>query len=364
MPFANLIAVGILAGCLSIVPSKVRANPLVPPEWASQLQVDHPLAGKLFKGNGRPAHPSVLIRQAQLTRYVLIGEIHDNPDHHLIQANLIEAMVSTNHRRRPSVVYEMVPRSLSREIAKFDLTRDPNLNDFAKAIKWEERGWYSWDIYRPVALAAAKNNLPMVAGNLDNGLTRNISKSGWDALTPEQIEDFALNAKLSDKTEDEFLDDLDVSHCSLMPRSALPAMLKVQRARDGSMADAMIKSGLKFGSILIAGNGHVRKDRGVPFALETLLPGAKTLKLGDLFGADDTQAGNAAVQVRIPNAHNLAIGLIEVQPDKVSFADYELVSQSGVQMYDYVMFTPEFDDTDHCASLRERFKTTKKPDNE
>ncbi|MGI9364847.1 MAG: ChaN family lipoprotein [Rhizobiaceae bacterium] len=364
MPFAILIAVGILACCVSAAPAKAQSSPLVPSEWTSQLHVDHPLIGKLFKGNGKPSHSKQLVKQAQLTRFVLIGEIHDNPDHHVIQANLIDAMASSSRGRRPSVVYEMVPRSLSREVARFDLTRDPKLDEFAKAVKWEERGWYSWDIYRPVALAAARNNLPMVAGNLDRELTRRISKTGWDALTQKQIEDFAVNTTLESNVENEFLDAIDLSHCGLMPRSVLPAMLKVQRARDGSMADAMIKSGLKFGSILIAGNGHVRKDRGVPLVLETLLPGAKTLKLGDLFGAAGTQTGSNSVQVRIPNAHNLAIGLIEVQPDRLSFADYELLSQDGAPIYDYVIFTPEFDDTDHCASLREQFKTTKKPENE
>ena len=189
---------------------------------------------------GKSVLSAVLIKQAQLTRYILMGEVHDNPDHHVIQANLIETIASA--RRRPSVVFEMVPRSLAMEISRYDLASDSALDEFAKKLRWEERGWYSWDIYRPVALAAARNRLPMIAGDLDRTLLRAISKNGWTALTTEQIDDFAINSNLPSQLEAELLNILDSSHCGMMPSTVLPSMLKVQRARDGSMADAMVKS--------------------------------------------------------------------------------------------------------------------------
>ncbi len=327
--------------------------------WQSSHYQDHKLAGKLYvPGLNRPIDLSdggqairrqILTSYAQAARYVLIGEQHDNPDHHLIQAWLIDEIVKDG--RRPSVVLEMVPQSYAAQISDYDLNKDPQLDDFAKRLDWEKRGWFSWDIYRPVGLAAARNGLRMVAGNLDRDRTRDISKRGTDALSQEERERFALNEAMDPKLRDGLAAELSGSHCGLLPKSALPSMALVQRARDGVMADAMIAAGSRNGSVLIAGNGHVRKDRGVPMVLAKRLPGHDDVTL---------EKDGTTRTVRTPRAQNFAIGLIEVQPGKNDPADYGLSNAQGTPLYDIVMFTPKADITDHCAEMRKRFAPEKK----
>ncbi len=310
-----------------------QPNLIFPETWQSDHNRDHPLVGQIFTAQGQAVPESFMMRQARLTRFVLLGENHDNPDHHIIQANIITALADEHHR--PAVVFEMVPMRLADQLSKFDLVSDPQLDDFAKRLEWEKRGWYSWSIYRPIALAAANNNLPMIAGNLDRMTTREISSKGLSVLESSKQLAFGLKTPFSKDTEEEFMEELRRSHCDLLPQKALPAMVNVQRARDGSMADAMIRASQKFGAVLIAGNGHIRKDRGVPFVLRQ----------------------NKA---RIQESHNLAIALVEVSPEQPSFADYEFISKSGAAHYDFVVFTPKFDTTDHCAAMREQFKNMKK----
>ncbi len=353
-PFGKLVLI-IVTAWTTWVP-EARANTVIPSTWTSQIGQSHPLAGKIYNGAGQSSSSQLLISQASLTRFVLLGEIHDNPDHHQIQANIIEAIAGKNHR--PSVVLEMVPQRLAEELAKFDLSVDPRLDDLAQRLEWAKRGWPSWDIYRPVALAAARNNLPMVAGNLDRPVISELSRTGADALSGEQRRDFALTDDLPDTLAGELGQELQTSHCNLLPAESLPAMLLVQRARDGVMADAMIRAGYRFGSILIAGNGHIRKDWAVPRVLRQRLPGNKIVDL-DLPGAG-SDGTTGKVSVRIPNSHNLSIAVIEVEAGMENPGDYRLNNLQGTPLYDFVIFTPKSDDTDHCAALREKFKPIRK----
>ena len=55
-----------------------------------------------------------------------------------------------------------------------------------------------------------------------------------------------------------------------MPASMMPGMVLAQRARDAAMAQAMLDAAAKGAArvVLIAGNGHVRRDLAVPIYLE------------------------------------------------------------------------------------------------
>ena len=301
--------------------------------WQSKHGSDNPLIGRLFDGKGSPATWQELVAQAASAKYVLLGEIHDNPDHHQIQATILQELIDAG--RRPTLVWEMVPQRLANAANSYDLKTDPKLQDYARRLEWEERGWYTWDIYRPIALVAARAGLTMTAGNLDRTVTRALSKNGIDVLTPEQQADFALRHSLPVEIQKQLYVDLQQSHCNLMPERALPAMANVQRARDGAMANAMLQSGKgdgEDGAVLIAGNGHVRKDRGVPFVLDYTLSGTSM---------------------------SVSVGLVELSPELASFEDYQL-AVNGTQLYDFVIFTPQYDNSDHCAALRQRFEQTKK----
>ena len=70
----------------------------------------------------------------------------------------------------------------------------------------------------------------------------------------------------------ELLEDLAVSHCGALPQEALAPMAEVQHFWDVWMAAAMREAKAPplnaEGAILIAGSGHVREDRAVPWHLD------------------------------------------------------------------------------------------------
>jgi hypothetical protein len=104
-------------------------------------------------------------------------------------------------------------------------------------------------------------------------------------------------------------DELRAAHCGQVPGHVVIGMMRVQRARDAMMADRLAATSGRGGGVLIAGNAHVRRDRGVPWYLARLRPDARTV----------------------------SIGLIEVGGDLPALADLP---------YDYVWFTSRIDNAD------------------
>src|SRR5690606_17942730 len=80
-------------------------------------------------------------------------------------------------------------------------------------------------------------------------------------------------------------------HCGLLPEGAVGAMADAQRTRDArlarAVADARARTGLPV--VLLAGNGHLRRDIGVPRYLEALRPSDRIVSVALLEGEDALQ---------------------------------------------------------------------------
>ncbi|NDV86221.1 hypothetical protein GTW51_05840 [Aurantimonas aggregata] len=294
------------------------------PRWASRHFVENPLVGGVFRGDGLPSSASALLEEAGAARYVLLGEIHDNPDHHRLQADIVADLAHAG--KTPSVVFEMVPERFSTALESFRDAGDGDLEELARQLEWTERGWPNFSIYRPIFEAVVENDLTMAAGNLDEAMVGAISKGGLEALSAVDVERLSLNGSLPETQSAELADAIRDAHCGLMPDAAIEPMSVVQRARDGALADALIGAARESGSaVLIAGSGHVRKDRAVP----------------------------AIIAAREPDSKSVSVQMVEVSGSAGSQADYGLV-QDAPAPYDFTIFTPRADVTDHCAELRER----------
>ena len=126
-------------------------------------------------------------------------------------------------------------------------------------------GW-TWAYYTPVIALAMEYKLPLRAANLSRADASKIVKGGFaDALPAELIARYrldALPASLLTAQETEVRD----SHCGALPETMVSPMAKAQIARDVVMAETM-RTHAANDVVLIAGNGHVRKDIAVPFWL-------------------------------------------------------------------------------------------------
>jgi uncharacterized iron-regulated protein len=254
--------------------------------------------------------------------FVLLGEKHDNPDHHRLQANVIASVVRAG--KRPSVALEMLDSDQDAIVSRYRAAPGATARGFGAALDWDKSGWPEWSSYLPIAQVAFDNGLPIEGANLPLALVRAVAHGGLDGMTPEMVPRLGLDRPLAPPLEASLEQELRISHCGQLPETMLATMALAQRARDGQMAVRMLAA-LKEGSpvVLIAGAGHVRTDRGVATRLWELRPGARVLSMA---------FAEVEAVLTTPNAY--AQGF---QADRLPF--------------DFVWFTPRATDRDPCASF-------------
>jgi uncharacterized iron-regulated protein len=193
---------------------------------------------------------------AQNTIY-LLGEVHDNPTAHSRRFELIEKLISANFK--PAIAME-----------QFDRDNQAALNQAMNSCKDSDcviqkaggKGW-EWNFYKPVIETALKLRLPIIAANLSSKDAMKIARDGLGAaIDPETLHDFNLDMPLDSDLFQKQKVAIEIGHCHTLPTSAFKGMVNAQVARDVWMAKA-IRENSSHGLILLAGNGHVRKDIGV-----------------------------------------------------------------------------------------------------
>ena len=193
---------------------------------------------------------------AQSTIY-LLGEVHDNPKAHSERFSLIESLVSKKFR--PVIAMEQFDRD-NQEALNQALSSCKNADCVIQ--KAGGKGW-EWNFYKPVIETALKLRLPIIAANISSNDAMKVVRNGLGAaLSNETLHDFNLNMPLDSALFQKQKIAIDDGHCRTLPNSAFKGMVNAQVARDVWMAKTIRDNGAN-GLILLAGNGHIRKDIGV-----------------------------------------------------------------------------------------------------
>jgi uncharacterized iron-regulated protein len=304
----------LLAACAQPRPAPIDT-------WQAQTLGDHPLVGRIWASESRSFVSASDLLAAADRHFVLLGEKHDNPDHHRIQAWIVAGLAETG--RRPSVVFEMIDEGQAEALAEA-LAEDPiDVAQLGPALDWEKRGWPDWAIYRPVAEAALAQGLEIAPGNISRAYARDIVKRGEAAISAADRQRLSLDRRLPPILYDALIAELAESHCGQLPEDLLPAMARVQHLRDAVMATRLRQHDRGDGAILIAGAGHVRNDRAVPWHL---------------------RAGQ-------PKAEIFTLALREVAVEGFDPEDYLERDAAGRASFDFLWFTPRLDLDDPCAAF-------------
>ncbi len=292
-------------------------------DWVSPIARDHPFVGKVWQPDpGTFVTPEAVEAAAAKAGFLLLGEKHDNADHHRLQARMVGAMAAAG--RRPAVVFEMIDEDRQALVDQWRATGPGDAAGLGPALAWDQSGWPPWPTYRPIAEAALAAGLPLRAGNLPRQMARLIGQSGLSVLAADRRARLGLDAALDPDLASALRRDLFEGHCGLMPEAALEPLVAVQHARDAVLADNLARAGARAdGAVLIAGAGHARADRAVPLHLARLAP------------------GDAVV----------TIAFIEVEEGVEDPAAYG-ESFGGALPFDFLWFTPRANDRDYCAELQ------------
>ena len=324
------LAVAASGGCARQTAPATAGSPPPGPPWMAALGADHPLAGRIWRpADGRFIEAGALIEHLSDTRFVLLGEKHDNADHHRIQAWVLARLIA--HARRPAVAFEMFRNDQDQALADYLAAHPKDAAGLGPALAWDQSGWPAWRHYRPIAQAALDGGAPILAADLARGTIRDISRRGAAALGAERVESLGLDQPMPAALNAVMREEIVESHCRQLPETMIDPMVTVMRARDAHMAAVLVRGGAmdgRDGAVLIAGKGHVRADHGVPFHLARL-------------ARDDSVA---------------SVGLVEVVDTAVDPASYAGKFASRRLPFDFVWFTPRVDRKDPCEEFAEQLR--------
>ena len=243
-----------------------------------------------------PAHPPVatLVSQLLPADLILLGEQHDAPDHHRIEAELVQALVA--RQTLAALVREMAEQDRSTH----GLLAQASEDAVRQALNWNAAQW-PWRDYAPAIMAVVHAGVPVLGSNL--------SLSDMKAAMGNRVFDGLLSGPALKAQQQR----IRIGHCGLLPESQITPMTRVQIARDQAMAQTLTRAARPGQTVvLLAGRGHVDRALGVPQHL------ADTLQLRAI-------AMQAAGDDDIPGA-----------------------------AFDAVWPALPAPDIDHCATLRER----------
>ena len=194
------------------------------------------------------AHPALLPADI-----LLLGEQHDAPEHQAWERTTVQWLAQRG--KLAALVLEMAEASRSTA----GLPRDASESAVQKALDWNDTSW-PWAAYGPVAMAAVRAGVPVLGGNLPRkALNATMADTSLDAQVPPAARAYQTQA-------------VREGHCDLLPEKMLPGMVRVQVARDISMA-RVAAAAQRPGQVvvLVAGFGHVLRGVGVPLHLPTHL---------------------------------------------------------------------------------------------
>lgn len=186
---------------------------------------------------------------------VLLGEVHDNAEQHALRAQALRELLVSG--ARPALLMEQFDRERQVDIDKAIAQPGATADDVINAAGAQGTGW-AWPLYRPFIALALEYRLPLIAANVSRADARRVSQeglaaTGFDARVPADVESYQTNTILA-------------SHCGMLNEAQARRMATAQVARDQFMARLLNEHSAR-GAVLLAGNGHVRNDVGVPIWL-------------------------------------------------------------------------------------------------
>ncbi len=258
---ALLLSTALATGCAARADRGPGAAPPVPARLVIPADADVEAAAAQVAARARRA------------AVVYLGELHDSPQHHAIQARVLAALLAAG--ARPAVAFEMLPETLQGRAEALVRGELPG-PEVGRRLAWRARGWPDFAMYWPLLELARSHALPVIAADLDPGITRRITRDGLGAagegaarLRSALPDDAARDRALARRFR--------AAHCNAISEDAALRMVVSWYARNVVIARRILDARER-GSpvVVIIGRGHEAAG-GVPDQVTALRPGTPQL---------------------------------------------------------------------------------------
>lgn len=219
-----------------------------------------------------------LLKNLAATRVVLLGERHDDADHHRWQLQVIAAL----HAQQPNLVIgmEMLPRRAQPVLDQW-VAGQLTESDLLTRTEWARVWGFDASMYLPILHFARLNRIPLAAVNVDRAIVSEVGAKGLAAVPEEQREGVGAPAAARRAYRDRLEQVFREHGSSSDGAAAFDRFVQAQLFWDRGFAEGLAAAAKRPGDPLVVGimgSGHLAHGDGVPHQLADLgFPGSAVL---------------------------------------------------------------------------------------
>lgn len=226
-----------------------------------------PLPGQWWQSQHVVANSAVLAQAIQ-HQVVLLGEQHDDVDHHRWQLHTLAGLYAL--RDDMVIGLEMLPREAQ-----------PALDDWVAGLLseealleqsgWEENWGFDADLYLPILHFARVQQIPLIALNITPELRQRLAHDGFSSVPADQRHHIPAPRLPSASYEMRLKEVFDQHAMGDDGPAMLKRFLQAQLSWDVAMAEGLANAALE-GKLAVGlmGLGHMIYHDGVPHQLDGL----------------------------------------------------------------------------------------------
>lgn len=227
---------------------------------------------------GRAVSFEELVDRLAAVGLVFIGERHDNPEHHLIQVQVLQAL---KDRLGPfDLAMEIFQRPHQVALDRY-LRGETTEEAFIEEIDWTKSWGHDYAFYRPLLQWARQNRARILAVNAPMEVVRKVARQGLESLAPAERDAIARDADLSNSAHRNYLKAVFEQHRQ-GDLKTFDFFYEAQCVWEETMAESIADHLRQKGGKLVAfvGNGHLVNRFGIPeriprrihLSIATLMP--------------------------------------------------------------------------------------------
>ncbi len=225
-------------------------------------------------GSGAALDENALYAKLAAHEIVYVGEQHDKPLHHRIQAAVVAAVASS----RPGTVvgFEMLSLDQQPTLDNY-MAGSISEADFEKF--WNKHWGYAFSMYKPIFDAIRTHGAKAVALNAPRAIVKQIARGGISSLTPAQRSQLPATINpISDPDYLKYVNDALDGH-GPMPPDMRRRMIEAQTAWNETMAETLQTARANGPAVVIAGSGHMIFNAGIAESIRYRSTASQTVVL-------------------------------------------------------------------------------------
>ncbi len=203
-----------------------------------------------------------LLDQLKSVALVFVGENHDNPEHHLIEIQILQGLMARYDVR--AVAMEFFPRNTQGVIDEY-MKGQMDEKTFLEKIEWSKIWGFPYYFYRPLFLQIREKNGALLALNVPHEIVRKVARSGLAGLDEEERSQIAREIDLNNEEHKAYMQEVFGGH-SHHGIAQFDSFYEAQCVWDETMAETIADYLKNHPGPMVAftGNGHIVNKFGIP----------------------------------------------------------------------------------------------------